>query len=94
MSGNCPANAGQPHSRHSSLGRSNTGDKLRSSIACAGFVCFIPLFGRVAILPTMCCCLALLSNASRHDDAGYVQHRARVHDKVEQNNGVVISQIS
>jgi hypothetical protein len=23
----------------------NTGDKLRSSIACAGFVCFIPLFG-------------------------------------------------
>jgi hypothetical protein len=24
----------------------NTGDKLRSSIACAGFVCFIPLFGR------------------------------------------------
>jgi len=22
----------------------NTGDKLRSSIACAGFVCFIPLF--------------------------------------------------
>ena len=25
--------------------RPNTGDKLRSSIACAGFVCFIPLFG-------------------------------------------------
>jgi hypothetical protein len=23
----------------------NTGDKLRSSIACAGFVCFIPLLG-------------------------------------------------
>jgi hypothetical protein len=27
----------------------NTGDKLRSSIACAGFVCFIPLFGGAAI---------------------------------------------
>jgi len=26
-------------------GPPNTGDKLRSSIACAGFVCFIPLFG-------------------------------------------------
>jgi hypothetical protein len=26
-------------------GLPNTGDKLRSSIACAGFVCFIPLFG-------------------------------------------------
>ena len=25
----------------------NTGDKLRSSIACAGFVCFIPLFDDV-----------------------------------------------
>jgi len=25
--------------------RPNTGDKLRSSIACAGFVCCIPLFG-------------------------------------------------
>ncbi len=24
--------------------RDNTGDKLRSSIACAGLVCFIPLF--------------------------------------------------
>jgi len=30
--------------------RPNTGDKLRSSIACAGFVCFIPLFdGPVAL---------------------------------------------
>ena len=29
---------------------SNTGDKLRSSIACAGFVCFIPLLGDTAIL--------------------------------------------
>jgi hypothetical protein len=31
------------------LGLPNTGDKLRSSIACAGFVCFIPLFGGVVI---------------------------------------------
>jgi len=29
----------------------NTGDKLRSSIACAGFVCFIPLFD-AAEIPT------------------------------------------
>jgi hypothetical protein len=35
----------------------NTGDKLRSSIACAGFVCFIPLFGRPA--PTRCLGTAL-----------------------------------
>jgi hypothetical protein len=28
----------------STSSRPNTGDKLRSSIACAGFVCFIPLF--------------------------------------------------
>ena len=35
-----------------------------------------------------------LANASRHDDAGYVQHRARAYDKGEQHNGVVISQIS
>jgi hypothetical protein len=26
------------------LGQPNTGDELRRSIACAGFVCFIPLF--------------------------------------------------
>src|SRR6187402_105175 len=33
---------------------SNTGDKLRSSIACAGFVCFIPLFdGAAILLPNM-----------------------------------------
>ena len=30
--------------------RSNTGDKLRSSIACAGFVCFIPLFDGLVFL--------------------------------------------
>jgi hypothetical protein len=29
-------------------GLPNTGDKLRSSIACAGFVCFIHLFDGAA----------------------------------------------
>ena len=33
-----------PPSLAHSLRPHNTGDKLRSSIACAGFVCFIPLF--------------------------------------------------
>ena len=36
----------------SSIGPHNTGDKLRSSIACAGFVCFIPLFGRTVTYET------------------------------------------
>jgi hypothetical protein len=34
-------------------GPPNTGDKLRSSIACAGFVCFIPLFDCLVILTTL-----------------------------------------
>ena len=40
---------------------SNTGDKLRSSIACAGFVCFIPLFGGLVALPALYACLAKLN---------------------------------
>src|SRR5574341_479467 len=39
-------------------------DKLRSSIACAGFVCFIPLFGRPVTLP-----LSSLPRASSPRDA-------------------------
>ena len=34
-------------------GPPNTGDKLRSSIACGGFVCFIPLFDGVVLLATV-----------------------------------------
>ena len=36
-------------------GPSNTGDKLRSSIACAGFVCFIPLFDGLVAQGTAPC---------------------------------------
>ena len=32
-----------------SSSRPNTGDKLRGSVACAGFVCFIPLLDRVVL---------------------------------------------
>jgi hypothetical protein len=44
----CPR-PGQPAVRSLRESASNTGDKLRSSIACAGFVCFIPLFGGAVV---------------------------------------------
>ena len=43
--------------RRPRAGLPNTGDKLRSSIACAGFVCFIPLFGSLALLLASHCLL-------------------------------------
>ena len=60
-----PTSHNVPH-RRSRDSPHNTGDKLRSSIACAGFVCFIPLFGGLVALPSVVSQLRQRSSPTRY----------------------------